>query len=134
MQTEIKEIEIRGYYHRSNQNYLDTKLKEIETLGVDEQYSLNINDFGDEKEIKKIFESVFMKQKPNLIEMELSNMKLFSNFFSLFTEKRWEKLNHIKFCKCSFIQFKLTLMINVLKFSPNAKCRLWKNLLFWIAI
>ena len=92
-QTEIKKIEIYGFSHLSNQGYLDSVLKEIETMEVDEQYSLRISDFGDEEEgIKKIFETVFVKQKPNLIEMDLSDMKLFANSFRLFTEKRWEKL------------------------------------------
>ena len=35
MQTEIKEIEIGGYNHRSDQNYFDSKMKEIETLRVE---------------------------------------------------------------------------------------------------
>ena len=93
-------------------------------MGVNEQYSLDINGFedGEEEEIKKIFETFFMKQKPNLIEMELYNMKLFPNSFKLFTEKRWEKLNHIKFRKCSFIQKMLISMINALNFSQNVKC------------
>ena len=46
----------------------------------------------EEEEIKNIFETVFMKQKPNLMKMKLINMKLFPNPFKLFTEKRWEKL------------------------------------------
>ena len=128
MQREIREVEINGYDHLYNKGYLDCKLKEIETLGVDEQYSLLINSFDDdEEEIKKIFETVFVKQKPNLIKMDLYNMKLFSNSFESFTEKRWEKLNYIRFCKCSFIQIMLTSMINVQNFSQNAKCLLWKN-------
>ena len=48
---------------------------------------------GEEEEIKKIFETMFVKQKPNLIEMNLNIIKLFPNSFRLFTEKRWEKLN-----------------------------------------
>ena len=79
-------------------------------------------------DIKKNFETLFMKQKPNLIEMELYNMTLFPNSFRLFTEKRWEKLNYIKFSKCSFIQMVLTWMINVLNFSQSVKCQLWKSL------
>ena len=87
----MKIIKIYGYHHRSYQGYLDTKLKEFETLGVDEQYSLDIDSFGDEEEIKKIFETVFMKQKPNLIGMQIYSIKLFPNPFRLFTEKQWEK-------------------------------------------
>ena len=88
---EIKGIEISGYDHRSNQSYLDSELKEIKTLGVDEQYTLYISDFGDEgeEEIKRIFETMFVEEKPNLISMQLIDMKLFSNPFRLFTEKRW---------------------------------------------
>ena len=96
MQTEIKGILIYGYYFTFKQDYLDTKLKEIQTLGVDEQYSLDINGFiyGEEKN-KKIFEILFVKQKPNLISLRLLNSNLFPNSFKLFTEKRWDKLIHI---------------------------------------
>ena len=95
MQTGVKEILINGYcYHGYGQDYLDSMLKEIETLGVDEQYSLLIHYFVDEEEeIKQIFETLIMKQKPNLIRMGLSYLKLFPNSFRLFSEKRWEKLN-----------------------------------------
>ena len=128
MQTEANKIEIDGLRVRSDQEYLDSILKEIKSLGVNEQYSLNIFNFMNEEEkIKKIFETVFVKQKPNLMKMELRNMKLFPNFFRLFTEKRWEKLNFIKFCNSSFIQMVLTSMINVLNFFQSVKCRLWKN-------
>ena len=98
-------------------------------MGADEQYSLLIKSFGDgdQQETTKIFETVFVKQKPNLLSMMLRYMKLFPNPFSLFTEKRWEKLNEINFRKCSFIQFILTSMINVLNFSQSVKCLLWKN-------
>ena len=126
MLTSIKTTEINRFRHRFNQDYLDSKLKEIETLGIDEQYSLIIGylRYGKEQEVKKIFETLFGKQKPNLIEMKLSDMKLFSNSFKLFTEKRWEKLNEIHFCKCSFIQLLLTLMINAQNFSQNVNCLL----------
>ena len=90
MQTETKRIIMNGYDQRSNQDYLDSQLKETEAVGADEQYYLVINGFrNEEKGINKIFETVFVKQKPNLIKMELSNMKLFPNSFRLFTEKRW---------------------------------------------
>ena len=96
MQTEIKRINVHGYHYCSDKGYFDSKLKEIETLGVDEQYSLYIISFGDDEEgTKMIFENVFVKQKPNLIEMNLHNMKIFPNSFRLFTEKRWEKLIYI---------------------------------------
>ena len=128
MQTEANKIEIDGLRVRSDQEYLDSILKEIKSLGVNEQYSLNIFNFMNEEEkIKKIFETVFVKQKPNLLKMELRNMKLFPNFFRLFTEKRWEKLNFIKFCNSSFIQMVLTSMINVLNFFQSVKCRLCNN-------
>ena len=58
----------------------------------------------EEQEVKKIFETLFVKQKPNLIKMELQDIKLLPNSFKLFAEKRWEKFNYIRFCKCSFIQ------------------------------
>ena len=63
MQTETKRIEINRYDHHYYQSYLKSKLKEFETLGIDEQYSLNVSNFGDdeEKEIKRIFETVFVK-------------------------------------------------------------------------
>ena len=102
-------------------------LKQIETLGVDEQYSLYIHTFGDAEDIKKIFETAFVKQKPNLIEMKLENIKLFANSFRLFTEKRWEKLNYIRFSKCSFIQIMLTSMINVPNFFQTVKYLLWNT-------
>ena len=61
-------------------------LKEIEAVGVDQQYSLYIDSFEDDEEkIKTIFETVFVKQKPNLIQMTLHDMKLFPNSFKLFT-------------------------------------------------
>ena len=103
MQTEIKQIEIRVFSHRSKPGYFDDSIrKEFEAVVIDEQYSLYINYLGYEKkqEIKKIFETLFVKKKPNLIEMKLIDMKLFSNSFRLFTDKRWEKLNYIYFCKC----------------------------------
>ena len=127
METKIKEIKIDRYNKRYNQNYFDSQLKEIETLGVDEQYSLNVFNFRSEEEIKKIFETVFMKQKPNLKEMKLENIKLFANSFRLFTEKRWEKLNYIRFSKCSFIQIMLTSMINVPNFFQTVKYLLWNT-------
>ena len=128
METEVNEIQINGYCHRTNRGYLDSKMKEFEAVGADEQYSLDITEFYNaEKGTKKIFEAIFVKQKPNLIEMKLSNMKLFPNSLRLFTEKRWEKLNYIYFSKCSFIQIMLTSMINVLNFSPNVNYLLWKN-------
>ena len=128
METEVNEIQINGYCHRTNRGYLDSKMKEFEAVGADEQYSLDITEFYNaEKGTKKIFEAIFVKQKPNLIEMELSHMKLFPNSLRLFTEKRWEKLNYIYFSKCSFIQIMLTSIINVLNFSPNVNYLLWKN-------
>ena len=129
MESKIKEIKIKGLLrHRSDLSYFDSKLKEIMELGVNQQYSLVLFNFRYEEVMKKIFETVFMKQKPNLIKMKLSHMKLFPNSFRLFTEKRWEKLNYIKFSKCSFIQMVLTWMINVLNFSQSVKCQLWKSL------
>ena len=50
METEIKEIQIYGYNHRYNQVSLDSDLKEIEAVGVDQQYSLHLYNFGDEEE------------------------------------------------------------------------------------
>ena len=47
MQTEIKQIVINRL-ERYRQGYINSKLKEIETLGIDEQYSLNISYFGNE--------------------------------------------------------------------------------------
>ena len=88
MQTEIKIFEINRVDYRYDQDYLNSKLKEIETLGVDQQYALSLNCFYYEG-TKKIFEALFVKQKPNLLEMELINMKLLPNSFKLFTEKRW---------------------------------------------
>ena len=64
--------------------------------------------------------------------MTLNKNKLFADSFRLFTEKRWEKLIEIIFCKFSLIQHKLILMINALSFSPNLKCLLWKNWSFMI--
>ena len=128
MQRGIIEIKISGYDYHSDSDYLDSKVKEIETQGVDEKYSLHIHDFQyDEEGTKKIFETVFLKQKPSLIKMDLYNMKLLPNSFKLFTEKRWEKLNEIKFGKYSLIQKKLTSTINVPNFSLNVKCQIWKN-------
>ena len=93
METEIKKIVIYGYRHLFSQDYFDSKLKEIETLGVNEQYSLKIESFRNaEEEITKIFETVFVKQKPNLIKMVLSYLKLLPNSFKSFTEKGWDKL------------------------------------------
>ena len=50
MQTEIKKIHMSGYDHRSYPNHFDSKLKEIETMEVDQQYSLHLYDFRDEEE------------------------------------------------------------------------------------
>ena len=83
-----------------------------------------------EEVMKELFETVFVKQKPNLIEMNLRFMRLFPNSFRLFTEKRWEKLNYIKFCKFLLIQCKLASMINVPIFFQIVNYLLWKNLWF----
>ena len=50
MQTEANKIEIDGLRVRSDQEYLDSILKEIKSLGVNEQYSLNIFNFMNEEE------------------------------------------------------------------------------------
>ena len=57
---------------------------------------------------KKYFETVFEKQRPNLLKINFNYVKLFPNSFILFTQKRWEKLIKINFCKYSLIQNKLT--------------------------
>ena len=71
MQTKIKEIKVNPFEYQ-DQGYINYMMKETQALGVDEQYSLNISDFDDEEEeIKRIFETFFMKQKSNLISMNL---------------------------------------------------------------
>lgn len=51
--------------------------------------------------------------------IDFKQCSLFPDSFKLFTEKRWEKLVHISFSKCSFIQKKQKSMINVLNFCRN---------------
>ena len=50
MQTEIKEIHMSGYNFSYGQGYLDSQLKEIKTIEVDQQYSLYLYDFRDEED------------------------------------------------------------------------------------
>ena len=49
MGTAIKKIEVI-HNHCSTQRYLNSKLKEIETLGVGQQYTLYLYNFEDEEE------------------------------------------------------------------------------------
>ena len=66
MQTEIKEIEISGNDHRSDQGYLASRLKEIETMEVDQRYSLNIHNFEDEYSFELINDSIEIIHRANL--------------------------------------------------------------------
>ena len=62
MQTEVKEMEINGCHYHYYEGYLESILKEIETLGVNQQCSLHLCNFIYERqETKKIFETVFVK-------------------------------------------------------------------------
>ena len=67
----------------------------METVEVNEEYTLSVSLKRDEQDTKKCFMISFRKQKPNLISMRLESGKLFSDSFRLFTEKRWEKLRQI---------------------------------------
>ena len=66
MQTEIKEIVIYRFRHSFNQSYLDSQLKEIETLGIDQQYTLDITGFGDEYAFEFIKKFIEIFPKTNL--------------------------------------------------------------------
>ena len=91
MQTEVKEMEINGCHYHYYEGYLESILKEIETLGVNQQCSLHLCNFiyeyafefinhfieifvktnlfclinqclfHERQETKKIFETVFVK-------------------------------------------------------------------------
>lgn len=107
--------------NRSNSAQFATQ---VETLEDNEPYTLVVENFEDEKESQKCFELLFSKQRPNLIKMNLFSVNLLPNSFRLFTEKNWQKLIKIEFCKLCFIQISSTSAMSVSNFCPNAKCPL----------
>lgn len=96
----MKEIRLAhsNYFEDDSANF-DRFVKEVANLKTHQNYALTVEVFLNESISNQCFEVLFGKQRPNLISMKIMRVKLFSNSFRLFTEKRWEKLIHLELSK-----------------------------------